>query len=43
VPLKFAERSTAEESKGKQSGKNKADAGDDGETKAGFWGRLFGK
>ena len=42
VPLRFAERAGAEKSRGVRSGKSKTDA-DDGEQKAGFWMRLFGR
>jgi protein-tyrosine phosphatase len=41
VPLQFAERAGAEKSRTGRRGK--PDEGGGGETKAGFWGRLFGK
>jgi len=43
VPLRFAERSSRERSKGRGPGKNKADAGGGARAKAGFWSRLFRK
>jgi protein-tyrosine phosphatase len=40
VPLQFAERASAEKSR---AGRGNADEGDGRESKAGFWGRLFGR
>ena len=43
VPLQFSEQHAGGRSKEDQQGNIKVNAGGDGETRAGFWSRLFGK
>ena len=43
VPLKFGGRTAAKKLKSRRSDRANADEGADGEAKAGFWSRLFGK
>ncbi|MGA3101419.1 MAG: CpsB/CapC family capsule biosynthesis tyrosine phosphatase [Terracidiphilus sp.] len=43
VPLRFGGRGAAERSKSKRPDRDNAEEGGNGEAKAGFWSRLFGK